>query len=233
MTFGRHLADDRLFDCYLSVRAGEHLDPPDAEHLADCPRCGARYDELVNLMSELREAGDAELDRVFSADDLQRQRLQIARRVEHIGRSARVLPFRAAPAASVTPTPGTSRRLPRWVAGAAAAGLVVGMAAGLSFDGRRSPRPRETSSVASLDPVTAPSVGPIASVPPAAASRDDTAASVSPLSAGYDRDAAGFPVDAFLYELETAADQPRTAELAAYDALTPTVRGISVSLSVR
>ena len=53
---------------------------------------------------------------------------------------------------------------------------------------------------------------------------------VSPVT--HDRDDAVFPVDAFLYELERA-DQPRTAELAAYDALTPAVRGISVSLSVR
>ncbi len=79
-------------------------------------------------------------------------------------------------------------------------------------------------------------MGQVTSLPPVAAVRDDAAASVgglspvSPLS--HDRDDAVFPVDAFLYELETA-DQPRTAELAAYDALTPAVRSISVSLSVR
>jgi len=235
MTFTHHLADECLFDCYLAARAGERLDPPSAEHLADCPGCAARYDELTGLMSELREVGDAEIDRVFSAEDLQRQRAQIARRIEHIGRSARVLPFPAALAASGTPTSGASRRLPRWVAGAAAAGLVVGMAAGLSFDGRRSPRPSDGSSVARLGRGTAPSVGPIVSLSPAAAVRDETAPvnppALSPVSR--DRDEAAFPVDAFLYELETAADQPRTAELAAYDALTPAVRGVSVSLSAR
>ena len=82
---------------------------------------------------------------------------------------------------------------------------------------------------------TAPSAGPIASLPPGATARDDAGAvtAVMPISpATHDRDDA-LPVDAFLYELETAADGPRTAELAAYDALTPAVRGISVSLSVR
>ena len=110
------------------------------------------------------------------------------------------------------------------------------MAAGLSFDGRRSPRPRETS-VVSLGRGIAPAVGSVTSQPPIATVRDDAAASVGGLSpvgpVSFDGDDAVFPVDAFLYELETAADQPRTAELAAYDALTPAVRGISVSLSVR
>ena len=240
MTFSHHLADECLFDCYLADRAGERLDPPAAEHLADCPGCAARYDELAGLMSELRELGDAEIDRVFSAEDLQRQRAQITRRIEHIGRSARVLPFPATLVASGTPTSGASRRLPRWVAAAAAAGLVVGMAAGLSFDGRRSPRLRTASSVASIEH-TAPSVASIASLPPvAAAVRDDAGNVVAPIGqagpisqASYERADAMFREEAFLDELEIAADRPHTAELAAYDALTPHVRGISVSLSAR
>jgi len=90
--------------------------------------------------------------------------------------------------------------------------------------------------MASHDRGTAPSLGPIGSLPQGAMARDDAGAvnavlSISPAS--HDRDDAMFPVDAFLDELETAADRPHTAELAAYDALTPHVRGINVSLSVR
>jgi len=41
-----HPQDDRLFDCYLSSRHGDALDPLLAEHLADCATCASRYAEL-------------------------------------------------------------------------------------------------------------------------------------------------------------------------------------------
>ena len=57
-----HLHDERLFDCYLTERGGEVLDPPAAEHLADCGECTARYAELTQFMETLRRDGDAASD---------------------------------------------------------------------------------------------------------------------------------------------------------------------------
>ena len=49
-----HLQEERLFDSYLTERGGEPLDPPVAEHLADCAACGSRYAELAAFMDTLR-----------------------------------------------------------------------------------------------------------------------------------------------------------------------------------
>ena len=54
----RHLQEERLFDSYLAERAGEPIDPPIAEHLADCAACCARYAELAAFMDALRKDGD-------------------------------------------------------------------------------------------------------------------------------------------------------------------------------
>jgi hypothetical protein len=125
----RHLQDERLLDACLAARQGERLDPPVAVHLADCGACRARYEELVQVMDLLREEGEAEADAIFTPERLRQQQLQIARRIEHVGRAARVISFpgrfvRRTMTASVTPA------APRWVAAAAAAGLFIGVALG-------------------------------------------------------------------------------------------------------
>jgi hypothetical protein len=206
--FTSHLRDDRLFECYLAVRAGEAVDPPSADHLADCSMCAARFDELTRFMNTLREDADAEVDELFSARRLAQQQQQIARRIEAVGRSARVIhfPTHAAPRQLRT---AVARTLPRWVAATAAAGLFAGIAAGLFFDRDRS---------VGVPPMAIVQAGP-----------DDGSEFLSPpaIVDRVDRE------DAFLSELEVAAGGPRTAELAAYDALTPHIREVSVSLPVR
>jgi anti-sigma factor RsiW len=129
----RHLHDDRLFDCYLTERGGDALDPPAAEHLADCDACGARYAELTAFMDTLRREAEADADAVFTPDLLRAQQQQIARRLEHVGRPARVISF---PSRIVRRTIGASqsRTAPRWVAAAAAAGLFLGVALGASYE---------------------------------------------------------------------------------------------------
>jgi hypothetical protein len=204
---GTHLHDDRLFDCYVAERIGEPFDPPSSEHIADCPRCAARYNELAQFMDTLRTAADAELDDVYPADHLRLQQQQIAHRIEHYGRSARVLNFPAHQGTRHMPVPG-SRMAPRWVATAAAAGLFVGVGVGLFFDtGRRSAPP-----IPALVAVSRP----VRLEPPTA----------RPLPL-IDRE------DVFLSEIEAAAARPRTAELAAFDELTPHIREISLSSRVR
>jgi anti-sigma factor RsiW len=131
-SLSRHLQDERLLDAWLAARQGERLDPRVAEHLADCGACRVRYEELVQVMDLVRQEGEAEADAVFTPERLRRQQLQIARRIEQVGRAARVISFpgrfvRRTMTASATPS------APRWVAAAAAAGLFIGAALGASY----------------------------------------------------------------------------------------------------
>ena len=86
-----HLHDEQLFDCYITERGGDAIDPPSAEHLADCNACSARYAELAQFMDTLRREGDADADAVFTPERLRAQQQQIARRIEQVGRPARVI----------------------------------------------------------------------------------------------------------------------------------------------
>ena len=218
MGLSSHLRDDRLFDCYLLVRVGEALDPPAAEHLAECPDCRARFEALRRFMDDLRDDADAELDDVFTAEALRQQQQRIARRLTLASRPARVIHFPTPPGAPLAPV---RRRpaLPRWAAGAAAAGLFVGVAAGLSFNGG-------ATRVRSHVPETARLLTPPAStMAPIGVGADLPLASAPAEAAPSDRD------DLFLSEIEVAAGGPRTAELAAFDALTPHIREVSLSVS--
>jgi hypothetical protein len=203
----RHLHDDHLIECYFADRSGEPLDPPSAEHLADCDACGARYAELAGFLNDLRTEADVESDAMFSADRLRQQQEHILRRIEHVSRSARVISFPGQTGSQYGA--GTGRVAPRWLAAAAAAGLFVGVAVGgtvLQPGLRRSmPGMRvagSQSAAARLAPVPAVRV----STPPVVV---DT-----------------FDDDAFLMELEFALERPHTQELQPFDALTPHVREI-------
>jgi len=195
----RHLQDDQLFECYLTQRGGDPLDPPTAEHLADCEPCGARYSDLTRFMDGLRTEGDAEIDVMFPAERLHAQQREIARRIEAVARPARVITFPGqAPRHSMAPA--GMRIAPRFTAAAAAAGLVIGIALGATY-GRE-------STVRTLRP-------PIV--------RD---ASDSPSRSAAIRQPDNTEDDVFLSELELALDRPRTRELVAFDAFTPHVREI-------
>ena len=195
-SLSRHLQDERLLDACLAARQGERPDPPVAEHLADCAACRVRYEELAQFMDLVRQEGETEADAVFTPEQLRRQQTQIARRIEHVGRAARVISFpgrfvRRTMTASATPS------APRWVAAAAAAGLFVGAALGASYGWGA----RGGYSVAGdrrMMPV---------------ATRGTTPGEVA-------------ADDAFLSELELALERPHTRELRAFDALTPHVREI-------
>jgi anti-sigma factor RsiW len=200
-----HLEEERLFDSYLAERNREPLDPPVAEHLADCASCGTRYAELSAFMDTLRRDGDAEADAIFTPERLRLQQQQIARRIAHVGRPTRVLSF---PGRLVQRTidASTSRTAPRWVAAAAAAGIFVGVAVGASFQWR-SPRQSRQSSFAA-DPGSA------------RAARTTPAVARGSMPADLASD------DVFLSDLEIALERPHTRELLAFDALTPHVREI-------
>ena len=113
-----HVQEERLLDCYLAERGEETIDPRTAEHLADCDACALRYAELREFMEGLRTDADAETDAVFTPDRLRTQQLHVARRIEQMGKAARVIRF---------PRRFTDRHMevrsartaPRWVAAAA------------------------------------------------------------------------------------------------------------------
>jgi len=197
-----HLRDDRLFDYYLAERAGDAVDPPAAEHLADCDACGVRYAELVRVMDGIRAEADEETDEIFTPDRLRAQQQQIARRLEQVGRAARVITF---PGRFVSRhmNGSAARGVTRWVYAAATAGLVIGVGLGTFYDSEfRSGRRVGRGSPEIV--LSRPPLGPVATrgTSPAVEAADE----------------------AFLSDLEVALERPHTSELQPFDALTPHVR---------
>jgi len=199
-----HLQDDQLFECYLTDRSGQLIDPPVAEHLTDCASCSERYGDLVGFMESVRNEGEAEADAVFTPERLRAQHQQIVRRLEHVGRPARVISF---PGRLVrrTITASAGRTAPRWIAAAAAAGLFIGVALGASYEWN--PLLRSQRSIGRSSDVSRPSrLTPVAT---RGSKQADVAAD-----------------DAFLSDLEVALERPHTRELLAFDAFTPHVREV-------
>jgi hypothetical protein len=191
----RHLPEDSLLNHYVAERNGESLDPGHGDHLNGCAECTGRYHELVAFMDGLRFEADAETDRVFDAERLRTQQQIIKRRLEHLGHVARVISFPARFGLRVTAT--AARVAPRWIAGAAAAGLFVGVAAGRVYD---------LTHPAWHAPVTSATVARIVPVENQSA-RSEAAAIEDDLT--------------FMSELETALEHPRTRELMPFDEMTP------------
>ena len=199
-----HLPEERLFDCYVAERGGDTVALPAAEHLADCPVCTARYAELVRFMDGLRAEADAETDAIFTPERLRAQQQQILRRIEHVGRPARVIDFPARLGVRRI-IPSGAHGLSRWVYGAAAAGLVVGVGLGAVYEsewaaiqaGRRSAGVHQLATVRSR------------------------AATLTAMGAPEAAD------DAFLSDLDVALERPHTPSLQPYDSLTPHVREVS------
>jgi len=205
-----HLQDDVLYDCYYASRRGDAVDPPSAEHLADCQACATRYAELGTFLNTLSEDADAEVAALFPADRLRAQQQDIARRLELIGRAARVISFpgrAAGHGTSSTQAVRTPVRVARWIAVAAAAGLFVGVAAGTLFNGS-----------ARLDATRD------ARRPGAVASRRVNTPAPARLASSNVEEAVVDMDEMFMSDLETVLDRPHTSELVAFDALTPHVR---------
>jgi hypothetical protein len=200
-----HIRESHLLDCYFAERGGEPVDPRFSEHLADCEACAFRYADLTRFMDGLRDQADDETDTLFTTDQLIAQQRQIARRIEHAGRAARVITF--PDRASIRPADtGARRSRPRWVAAAVAAGLFVGLGLGatLPWD-RQNLQPQQLT--VGERPAAAPRLAPVA-----------TGGVDAMLPADY---------DAFLSDLEIALERPRTRELQALDAVTPHLREIT------
>lgn len=127
----RHLTEQQLIEVCLG-------DTPDVEqpaqsaHLAHCGECRARHSEFLSLLADAATAATADTTLAFSDDRLARQREAIMERVAQASSGGRVITF---PAGAARPSLPAGHTGSRWVAAAAAAGLVIGLLGGhLSHD---------------------------------------------------------------------------------------------------
>jgi hypothetical protein len=127
----RHLDDVALSSIWtVAVTSGEPATDP---HLNACAQCRARYAAFTSWLERMRDDATAEADDAFPTERLAAQQTQIFRRLEALERPARVIAFPKF-GRPITSTQGNAQR---WVAAAAAAGLVIGLAAGQLVDFRR------------------------------------------------------------------------------------------------
>lgn len=193
----RHPGDDALVRWYMADRGLEALEPADeavVRHVSGCASCAGRYDAIVRDLDEAAAVSAEAADAAFSPERLMAQRDRILRRLDT--QSAKVLAF------PVTDMPGgpasSSRPMMRWVAVAAAAGLVVGLLAGRMFHLGDAPAPTMASRQGVVTRSIGPTEGQIRTAALARLAGDDV----------------------FMSEVDTALSAPRTPELEAIDAMT-------------
>ena len=118
---GRHL--ERLWRGHLNDQQFARLWTTGGghPHLEGCATCRARLEEFDRWIMDVGDELRAEADEAFPAERLAVQQAQIARRLEAIGRPARVIAFPKAARAVIS---GHSH-VRRWVTVAAAASLII------------------------------------------------------------------------------------------------------------
>jgi hypothetical protein len=192
----QHLDDNALAEVWSARLTGDAATAYAADaHLEACVPCQARYDDLSTWLGDLRAEAVDEADELFPPDRLAAQQAQIFRRLEALERPARVIAF---PRFS-QPTAVVRRGPQRWIAAAAAAGLIVGLGAGELLDFRHSVHTDRQAAV---------------ETPVAQSARGG----LQPVSFTFD--------DSLLYDNEAAITSPRVEALQALDALTPRVRDV-------
>ena len=127
-----HLDDARL----AAIWTGASItgDAPADSHLQACAACRSRFNAFSAWLDQIRDDANAEADEAFPAERLVVQHAQIVRRIEAAERPARVIAFPK----FARPISAGRSHAHRWIAGAAAAGLIVGVAVGQMMDLRRS-----------------------------------------------------------------------------------------------
>jgi len=185
----RHLTDDRLIDICMSGP----VSPSDERHLAGCSDCEVRRAELSSLLNEIDVTATVEADAAFPPDRLARQQARILARIDQSGRTGRVIAFPAGHGHETLSA--RTRPMSRWVAAAAAAGLIVGLAAGhLSHDFSGIGRPTISARTAVRQQIAATTMREVAPV---------------------------VTDDEFLGQIEAAIDRSGPQALRPLDALTP------------
>jgi hypothetical protein len=175
-----------------------------ATHLRACAECRARYAAFSTWLETMRTDAYAEAEGAFSVERLTGQQAQIFRRLEGLEHPAKVIAFPkfARPISSAP----TGRQ--RWVAAAAAAGLIVGVGLGqvLEFRG---------ASVVAPDARSQPQ-------------QQIAARGVSVLEGRFSvQPASQISDETFLYEQELVPSQVRVPESLQYlNAITPGARDV-------
>jgi len=192
-----HLDDAGLTAIWTDT-AATGVRPPHA-HLESCPVCRGRFAELASWMETLRLDATTEADESFPPERLAIQHAQIFRRLEAAERPARVIAFPR----FAQPLTSRTSHASRWIAAAAAAGLIVGVGVGQLMDLRHS-----------LSRATVESRGTPTTM---AAQRLDPR--LSPVNVTRD--------EAFLSELDASLSRAAVPELRALDAFTPRASDLS------
>ena len=188
LRFSAHLDDAALAAIWTDGR----LSHP---HLASCVACRARFADFSTWLENIRVDAITEADEHFSAERLAIQQAQIFRRLEAADRPARVIAFPR----FTQPLTSRSSSASRWIAAAAAAGLIIGVGVGQLMDLRHSLRaPEATAIQARVREVPAPG-GRDPRIQVASGTRDE----------------------AFLSELDASLSRAAVPELRALDAFTP------------
>ncbi len=142
----RHLDDSSLAEIWSTAAAeGRGSAHP---HLTSCAECRARFDALDDWLDDLGAEARAEADEMLSPDRLAAQHSAIFRRLEAMERPARVIAFPK----NTRPVTSARRVTHRWVATAAAAGLVIGIATGQLVDLKKAldrPTPQPVAQITS------------------------------------------------------------------------------------
>ena len=119
-----HLDDAAFAELWTNALADGNP-PAEHDHLRDCAECRLRFTSFSNWIDGLRIDGVGEAEEALSAERLASQQAQIFRRLGAAERPARVIAFPKFPAGAMRPTP-----VRRWIAAAAAAGLLTGVGIG-------------------------------------------------------------------------------------------------------
>jgi anti-sigma factor RsiW len=197
-----HPAEDRLIALYFGDEEASADDRRAVrQHLHGCETCTWRYTELTAPLERLRQDAAGEADEVFTPARLAEQRARILDRLDPSAEVSHVIPF---PSAAARADRSTVRRpLARWLAAAAAAGVLIGVTGGQVFQNgvvRRT--------------VTAPPVRTVVAALPTSDVVSD-----SPISSDVtDRE------EAVMNEIEEAVFGHRITALSALDEMTPHVR---------
>lgn len=194
----RHLDESAMAEVWSAATA-EGV-PPSHPHLSSCAHCRSRFAALVGWLAELRQDAHAEADAAFSPERLAAQQAQILRRLEALERPARVIAFprTSRPASAARPL------AQRWIATAAAAGLVIGLATGQFFNLRRAWAPEGVVADSTTGPTPASRM-----------------AGVQPASTAHFEDEA-----LFYGESDAALRSVRYAPLQLFDDVTPRARDL-------
>ena len=165
-----HLDDDDCADVWSARHAlgTAESDRPAESHLRTCSDCRARYSAFTSWLDGMRTEIHAEADEIFTRERLTTQQNQIFRRLESLEHPARIIAFPRF-ARPVSVQPGGRRR---WIAAAAAVGLITGVGLGQLFESSR--HTRQGDSIAQTR-VVSPSNDAPRQIQPVSASNDDEA----------------------------------------------------------